>query len=123
MATACEAYVAIRQEMVKQQNCWAHTRRKFEEQLATSQLAAEALALIAPITAIEDEIDGEPPGVRLEARRRRSRPLVDAFWVWCKERQEDPALTPKHPTPKQSAMPLPGRQRWRCSSMTRTCRL
>ncbi len=80
MATACEAYVAIRQEMVKQQNCWTHTRRKFEEQLASHpQLAAEALALITPITAIEDEIVGEPPGVRLEARRSRTRPVVGAF--------------------------------------------
>ncbi len=95
---ACEAHVAIREKMVKQQGCRAHVRRKFEEQLASHpQLAAEALALIAPIHAIEDEIAGKPPGVRLEARRSRTRPVVDAFRVWCRERQEDPALTPKHP--------------------------
>ncbi len=95
---ACEAHVAIREKMVKQQGCRAHVRRKFEEQLASHpQPAAEALAPIAPIHAIEDEIAGKPPGVRLEARRSRTRPVVDAFRVWCRERQEDPAPTPEHP--------------------------
>jgi transposase len=58
--------------------CWAHARRKiFDVHAATqSSAAAQALAMIARLFAIEAEISGKPPSERLEARRRRSAPIL-----------------------------------------------
>src|SRR6202023_3417827 len=66
--------------------CWAHCRRRFYEFHAAtkSPLAAEALAQIATLYAIEAEIRGQPPERRRAIRQQRSRPIVEALQTWLK---------------------------------------
>ena len=98
---AYEAYAEARGEAVKQQNCWAHSRRNFEEQLENHPgPAGEALDLIGGLYGIEKKFRLRPLSELLEARRTRTRPRVDAFWLWCEQTLGDPALTPKHPIRK-----------------------
>ena len=95
---AYKAYATARAKAVKQQNCWAHARRNFEEQLENHPgLAGKALDLIGGMYGIEKRFRLRPLPELLEARRTCTRPLVDAFWLWCEQTLEDPALTPKHP--------------------------
>jgi transposase len=63
--------------------CWAHARRKFYEihQAQASPLAAEALKRIAALYAIEAELRGKPPDVRL-AGREAAQPLLEEFHAW-----------------------------------------
>jgi transposase len=64
--------------------CWAHCRRRFYEFHAAtkSPLAAEALARIASLYAIEAEIRGHPAEHRRSVRQQRSRPIVEALHGW-----------------------------------------
>jgi transposase len=64
--------------------CWAHARRKFYEfYLSTkSPLAAEVLARIRELYAIEAEIRGHPAEHRRRVRGERSRPIIDALHLW-----------------------------------------
>ena len=64
--------------------CWAHARRKiFEVHESTrSPIAAEALTRIGALYAIEKEIRGHSPEVRLAVRRRESIPQLGAFRTW-----------------------------------------
>jgi transposase len=66
--------------------CWAHCRRRFYEFHAAtkSPLAAEALAQIARLYAIEAEIRGQPAEHRRAVRQQRSRPIVEALQTWLK---------------------------------------
>jgi transposase len=66
--------------------CWAHVRRKFFElhQSHASPVAKEALERIAELYGIEKEIRGRSPVERRDARRARSRPLLEALHVWLK---------------------------------------
>ena len=59
--------------------CWAHARRKFYEihALHASPTTSEALAKIAALYAIEDEIRGKPADLRREVRQSRAKPLLD----------------------------------------------
>ena len=61
--------------------CWAHARRKLKEAFdaSGSPIAAEGLAQIAALYAIEAEIRGKPAARRLAIRQARSAPLVEAF--------------------------------------------
>jgi len=67
--------------------CWAHLRRPFYEEFKSkkSPLAAEALARIGKLYAIEAEIRGQPAEVRRAVRQERSRPLVEALHQWFQE--------------------------------------
>ena len=67
--------------------CWAHARRPFYEFYTSSQspLAAEVLARIAKLYAIEADIRGQPPDVRQAVRQRRSRPLVEDLHLWLQD--------------------------------------
>ncbi len=67
--------------------CWAHMRRPFYEfYIATqSPLAAEVLARIRELYAIEAEIRGHPAEHRRYVRAERSRPIVDALHAWLLE--------------------------------------
>ena len=95
------AYAETRVDAVKQQNCWTHTRRKFEEQLDKYPvLVKEPLDLIGRMYKIEKEFRSQPPSELLVARCTHTRPLVNAFWLWCEQTLEDPALTPTHPIRK-----------------------
>ncbi len=64
--------------------CWAHARREFYEfhQATGSQLAAEVLAQIRSLYAIEDDIRGQPAEHRRQVRQARSRPIVEALHAW-----------------------------------------
>jgi len=65
--------------------CWAHARRKFYDFYVStkSPLAAEALARIRELYAIETEIRGHPAEHRRRVRHERSRPIVDACICGC----------------------------------------
>ena len=67
--------------------CWAHARRKFFDLHAAngSPVAAEALARIGELYAIEDEIRGKPPDERREVRQARAGPALDALHAWLHE--------------------------------------
>ena len=72
---------------VTQVLCWAHARRKFFDLHAAngSPVAAEALARIGELYAIEDEIRGKPPDERREVRQARAGPALDALHAWLHE--------------------------------------
>lgn len=64
--------------------CWAHARRKFYDfhQATGSPIAKEALARIAALYAIEKNIRGRPAGDRIEVRRSKSKPVINALKPW-----------------------------------------
>jgi transposase len=70
--------------LVQEAACWAHVRRKFYDlhQAHASQLAAEAIARIGQLYAIESEIRGRSPDERRQIRQNRSRPLLDSLHQW-----------------------------------------
>ncbi len=61
--------------------CWAHARRAFYDihQANQSPLAAEALARIRALYAIENAIRGGSPDERAAARQARAEPLLDSL--------------------------------------------
>ncbi len=67
--------------------CWAHARRKFYDfhQATGSPIAAEALARIAELYAIEKRIRGQSAEARRAARETASRPLVVAMKSWFED--------------------------------------
>jgi transposase len=69
---------------VEEAACWAHVRRKFYDlhQAHASPLAAEAMARIGQLYAIEKEIRGRDPDARREVRLTRSRPLIESLHEW-----------------------------------------
>jgi len=69
--------------------CWAHARRKFFDEHASTQspLALEALQRIAALYAIEATIRGQSPDARLAARTARSAPLFTALRQWLEQTQ------------------------------------
>lgn len=64
--------------------CWAHVRRKFYDlhQATDSPLAAEALARIGALYAIEAEIRGRPPDERRQIRQARAGPQLAELHAW-----------------------------------------
>lgn len=121
---AYDAY-AKNNQAVKQAQCWAHTRRYFEEAKdADPQAVGEALTLIGALyhheQVIRDrELDGE---AKLAYRTQNTEPIVKAFWRWCEVQCHRPEMTPKHPLAiacDTCAIAWPA---CRCSSPTRTYR-
>lgn len=68
--------------------CWAHTRRKFYDvhQATGSPIAAEALARIGRLYAIEKRIKGSSPAERLTVREAEARVLVTSLRQWLEAR-------------------------------------
>ena len=64
--------------------CWSHTRRKFYEvaQAQNAPIAVEALRRIGELYAVEADVRGQSPAHRLAARRRCSKPIIDALRAW-----------------------------------------
>lgn len=64
--------------------CWTHMRREFFQFHVSTQspLAAEVLARVASLYAIEAEIRGRPAQYRRQQRQERSRPIVEALHDW-----------------------------------------
>ncbi len=69
---------------IREAGCWAHCRRHFYDlhQAHKSPIAAEALARIGHLYAIENEIREHPPAQRQQERNTRARPLLDALKQW-----------------------------------------
>jgi transposase len=67
--------------------CWAHLRRPFYDFYVStkSPLAAEVLARIGALYAIEANIRGHPAEQRKQVRQARSRPIVEALHVWLQD--------------------------------------
>ena len=67
--------------------CWAHMRRPFYEFFVSTQspLAAEVLARIRELYAIEADIRGHPAEHRRQMRQERSRPIVEALHAWLQD--------------------------------------
>jgi transposase len=75
--------------------CWAHARRKFfdiiktmpKEKRAGSE-AARGVAFCDRLFALEEEFSELPPDenyrARYEARLRKSKPVLDDFYAWCR---------------------------------------
>jgi transposase len=64
--------------------CWAHGRRKFHDILAATQspTASEAIRRIDELYAIEKQVRGSPPEIRLAIRQARARPVIEDLRVW-----------------------------------------
>jgi transposase len=69
--------------------CWAHGRRKFFDlaRINKAPIAAEAVARIDVLFAIEREINGMTPNERVGVRNERSRALVTALESWLREQR------------------------------------
>ncbi|QDD96833.1 Transposase, partial (plasmid) [Roseomonas mucosa] len=67
--------------------CWSHVRREFIDlaRKKTAPIAAEALARIAALYAVEAEIRGQLPEGRRAARQARSRSLVEELFAWLEQ--------------------------------------
>jgi transposase len=84
-----EAYkVLARRGAVQLAFCWSHVRRPFYELASggAAPIATEALARIAALYRIESEIRGRSAQERRAVRQERSRPLVEAFEPWLREK-------------------------------------
>ena len=64
--------------------CWSHMRRHFYDQFMSdkSPLAAEVLARVRALYAIETEIRGHPAEHRRAVSQERSQPIVEALHTW-----------------------------------------
>ena len=69
--------------------CWAHGRRKFFDltRINKAPIAAEAVARIDALFAIEREINGLTPHERVRARHERIRPLIIELQTWLREQR------------------------------------
>ena len=99
---AYAAYAAHKDDVIHAQ-CWAHTRRGFEQAEGSEPAAtADALALIGALyrhEAIirERQLDGED---KRHYRTAHSEPVVKAFWQWCDAQCHRPDLLPSNPLAK-----------------------
>jgi transposase len=64
--------------------CWAQARRKFHDILAATQspTASEAIRRIGELYAIEKEVRGSPPEIRLAIRQARARRVMEDLREW-----------------------------------------
>jgi hypothetical protein len=51
-------------------------------QAANAPIAVKALRRIGELYAVEADVHGQSPAQRLAARRRRSKPIIDALRAW-----------------------------------------
>jgi len=71
---------------IREAACWAHARRGFYDihQANQSPIAAEALARIGALYAIEAEIRGRAPDERRAVRQARAGPLLESLREWLR---------------------------------------
>ena len=74
-------------DRIREAACWAHARRGFYDihEATQSPIAAEALARIGALYAIESEVRGRPPDERAATRRARAGPLLESLREWLRE--------------------------------------
>jgi transposase len=73
--------------------CWTHTRRYFHKLLdektpAKTPIAAETIARIGQLYAVETEIRGRSPDERRAVRQEKSAPILEALKPWLAARLE-----------------------------------
>jgi transposase len=75
---------------VTEVGCMAHARRKFHELWANhgSQVGEQALKFFGQLYDVEREVAGADTEARLDARRRRSRPVADALHRWMRQQRQ-----------------------------------
>lgn len=85
--------------------CWAHTRRGFEQALPYFPEASRGLELIRELYKHEAAIRkrGLEGADALHYRTEHSLPVVQAFWAWCFEQRQRVDLLPKDPLAKALA--------------------
>ena len=77
-------YFGLQAQGVSAALCWAHARRKLFEahEFNASQIAGQAVALIAKLYEVEREARELEPQARWLLRQQRSRPIVQALHLW-----------------------------------------
>jgi transposase len=75
---------------VTEVGCMAHARRKFHELWANhgSSVGEQALKFFGELYDVEREVHDANATDRLEARRRRSRPVADALHQWMRQQRQ-----------------------------------
>jgi transposase len=75
---------------VTEVGCMAHARRKFHELWANhgSQVGEQALKFFAELYEVERDVAGTDSQSRLDARRRRSRPVAEALHQWMRQQRQ-----------------------------------
>lgn len=116
------AYKACFELGVTEAGCMAHARRKFHELWATHQstIGEQVLKFFAEL--YEVERGAQDAGARLEARRRRSRPVAGALHPWLiRRRQNVPRRIGHRQNHRLQLEPMGGSDalHWRCRSTDR----
>jgi transposase len=83
-------YFALQAQGVTAALCWAHARRKLFEahKLNGSEIAGQAVTLIARLYEVERDARELPPEQRWQLRQQRSRPIIDALHRWLTEQRQ-----------------------------------
>jgi transposase len=95
------AYSAYTQKAgVRHAQCWSHTRRKFfEAQQAEPELAGQAMAIMAQLYGIEQNMRQSQLSAKARGEHRlmHSKPVVEQFFAWVDARFEAQGLLPSNP--------------------------
>jgi hypothetical protein len=105
---AYDRYAAQRAKVV-QAHCWSHCRRYFvESESAEPELSIKALDLIGELYEHEATIrkQGLEDDAKLEHRAMACKPVVDAFFCWLKEAEQEHILLPSSPFTKAASYAL-----------------
>jgi hypothetical protein len=84
-------YITVKQSqrtLIYEACCWAHVRRKFYDITVSSDnalIAHEVIEQISKVYAVESEVRGAFPEVRLTARQEKSKALVEELFVSFKK--------------------------------------
>ncbi|KKM65330.1 hypothetical protein LCGC14_1492380 [marine sediment metagenome] len=100
---AAYARYAEQQEGVTHAQCWVHSRRYFiEAQKDHPEAATEALQQIARLYKTEDDIRTQhlTDEKKRQYRLEHSKPVVSAFFQWCRDQMESGGLLPSDPLTK-----------------------
>jgi transposase len=90
----CDDYIGYKglfaQGLVTEAGCMAHCRRKLFEahHLNGSQIAGQAVALIAKLYVIEDEAKDMTPEARQQLRQQRAKPITEELHTWLTGQRE-----------------------------------
>lgn len=81
-------YEALFGDRIKEVACMAHVRRKLFDiaESTGSPITAEALQRIAELYAIEKDIRGSPPEVRVAVRQAKAKPFFEELQHWLEAR-------------------------------------
>ncbi|MBS1826403.1 MAG: IS66 family transposase [Acidobacteria bacterium] len=97
---------------IMEAGCWAHVRRKFYDlhEGNRSPIAAEALLRIGQLYDIEEQVRGQLPEYRAQARAERAAPLLIDFKAWLEgqlarvSKKSELAVAIRHALSRWSAM-------------------